>query len=293
MSLRIKFNLILGLAALFGTLVAGFIAYPYLQNNARDEVLDSARIMLESAQAVRSYTVSEIKPLLAMQQKRQFLPQTVPAYSAHKYIAKLQEKYPEYSYKEATLNPTNPIDRAVDWEVDIVNWFRGHDNATDLIGERDTPTGRYMYLSLPIKITNQSCLTCHDTPDRAPATMIQTYGPANGFGWKMNEIIGAQIVSVPMQVPLKRANQAFLVFMIAIIGIIALIGILLNILLHVVVIRPVNRVVQSADKVSMGALDAVELEVKGNDEIASLAKSINRMHRSLVNAVKMLDESGI
>jgi nitrogen fixation/metabolism regulation signal transduction histidine kinase len=100
-------------------------------------------------------------------------------------------------------------------------------------------------------------------------------------------------VSVPMQVPLKRANQAFLVFMIAIIGIIALIGILLNILLHVVVIRPVNRVVQSADKVSMGALDAVELEVKGNDEIASLAKSINRMHRSLVNAVKMLDESGI
>jgi HAMP domain-containing protein len=293
MSLRIKFNLILGLAALLGTVVAGFVAYPYLQNNAREEVLDSARIMLESARAVRGYTVSEIRPLLALQQKRQFLSQSVPAYSAHKYVAKLQEKYPEYSYKEAALNPTNPADRAVEWEADIVNWFRTNADAAELIGERDTPTGRHMYLSYPIRITDENCLSCHDTPDMAPQTMIEAYGPANGFGWKLNEIVGAQIVSVPMQVPLARATDTFYVFMLAILSIILLIGILLNILLHVVVIQPVNRVAKNADKVSMGALEAGELDVKGNDEIASLAKSINRMHRSLVNAVKMLDESEI
>jgi HAMP domain-containing protein len=293
MSLRIKFNLILGLAALLGTVAAGFVAYPYLQNNAREEVLDSARIMLESARAVRGYTVSEIRPLLALQQKRQFLSQSVPAYSAHKYVEKLQEKYPEYSYKEAALNPTNPADRAVEWEADIVNWFRGNDKSTELIGERDTPTGRHMYLSYPIQITNENCLACHDTPDMAPQTMIEAYGPANGFGWKLNEIVGAQIVSVPMQLPLARATQTFYVFMLAIVGIILLIGILLNILLHVVVIQPVNMVAKNADNVSMGALEAGELNVNGNDEIASLAKSINRMHRSLVNAVKMLDESDV
>ena len=251
MSLRIKFNLILGLAALLGTVAAGFVAYPYLQNNAREEVLDSARIMLESARAVRSYTVSEIRPLLALQQKRQFLSQSVPAYSAHKYVEKLQEKYPEYRYKEAALNPTNPADRAVEWEADIVNWFRGNDKAVELIGERDTPTGRHMYLSYPIRITNENCLTCHDTPDIAPQTMIEAYGPANGFGWKLNEIVGAQIVSVPMQLPLARASQTFYVFMLAIVGIILLIGVLLNVLLHVVVIQPVIRVANNADKVSM------------------------------------------
>ena len=291
MSLRIKFNLILGFAALLGTVAAGFGAYPYLQNNAREEVLDSARIMLESARAVRGYTVSEIRPLLALQQKRQFLSQSVPAYSAHKYVEKLQEKYPEYSYKEAALNPTNPADRAVEWEADIINWFRGNDKAVELIGERDTPTGRHMYLSYPIRITNENCLSCHDTPDIAPQTMIEAYGPANGFGWKLNEIVGAQIVSVPMQLPLARAAQTFNVFMLAIVGILILIGILLNVLLHIVVIQPVNRVAKNADKVSMGALEAGELDVNGNDEIASLAKSINRMHRSLVNAIKMLDES--
>lgn len=124
MSLRLKFNLIFGLASLLGVLVTGFLAHHLLQQNAREEVLDSARIMLESARAVRGYTVSEVRPLLELQQKRQFLPQTVPAYSARIYINKLQKKYPNYSYKEATLNPTNPVDRATGWEVDIVDWFR-------------------------------------------------------------------------------------------------------------------------------------------------------------------------
>ena len=53
MSLRLKFNLVLGLATLLGVVVSGFFAHHLLQQNAREEVLDSARIMLESAQAVR------------------------------------------------------------------------------------------------------------------------------------------------------------------------------------------------------------------------------------------------
>ena len=39
--------------------------------------------------------------------------------------------------------------------------------------------------------------------------MIKLYGTANGFGWKMDEIIGAQIVSVPMSLPLSMANETF------------------------------------------------------------------------------------
>ena len=293
MSLRLKFNLVLGLATLLGVVVAGVFAYHLLQQNAREEVLDSARIMLESAQAVRGYTVSEIRPLLALQQKRQFLPQTVPAYSARIYINKLQQKYPDYSYKEATLNPTNPADRAAEWEVDIVEWFRNHEQENELIGERDTATGRFLYLTHPIKITNEACLTCHSTPDNAPDTMIQTYGSTNGFGWQLNEVVGAQIVSVPMSLPLARADKAFRAFMASLIGVFLLIGILLNIMLQYAVIKPVRNMAENADRVSMGALDAAEFEIKGKDEISSLAQSFNRMHRSLLNAMKMLDESEV
>ena len=123
--------------------------------------------------------------------------------------------------------------------------------------------------------------------------MIKAYGSANGFGWQLNEVVGAQIVSVPMSLPLARAEKAFTIFMASLIAVFLLIAVLLNFMLQLTVIKPVRNMAQNADRVSLGALDAEELEIKGKDEISSLAQSFNRMHRSLANAIKMLDESGV
>jgi dTDP-4-dehydrorhamnose reductase len=59
----------------------------------------------------------------------------------------------------------------------------------------------------------ESCLPCHSTVDAAPKTMIERYGPANGFGWILNDVIAAQIISVPTEIPVARAKEAFTVFM--------------------------------------------------------------------------------
>jgi HAMP domain-containing protein len=64
----------------------------------------------------------------------------------------------------------------------------------------------------------------------------------------------------------------------------------LNLMLHYIIIRPVRRISAGALEVSMGKLDAPEVVVAGKDEISSLAVSFNRMHRSLANALKMLDD---
>ena len=291
MGLRLKFNLVLGLTTLIGLALAGFFVHGLLQKNARDEVLDQARLMMESALAVRGYTVGEIKPLLAVQQRRQFLPQTVPAYAAARYVGRLQKNHPEYSYREATLNPTNPANRATDWEADIVAYFRSHADAKELVGERDTATGPSLFLGRPIRITNEGCLDCHDTPARAPETLLAAYGDTNGFGWKLNGIVGTQVVSVPMSVPLQRAQEAFYSFLGALALVFLLVAVLMNVMLHVIIIRPVRALSAKADEVSMGALNVEELPVTGKDEISSLARSFNRMHRSLGSAVRMLDES--
>jgi len=290
MGLRFKFNLILSLTTLFGLLIAGLFSYKILQDNARQEVLEKARIMMESALAIRHYTVKEIKPLLAVQQRRKFLPQTVPAYAAHSYVRKLQVNYPEYSYKEATLNPTNPANRATEWESDIISYFRNSEKTKELVGERETATGRSLYLGHPIKINNPACLSCHGKPSEAPETLIDTYGDSNGFGWKHNEVVGAQVVSVPMSVPLQRAEETFIIFMGSLVFVFALLGLLLNIMLHIIVIKPLRTASNKANEVSMGNLNIEELKIKGRDEVASIGRSFNRMHRSLNNALKMLDE---
>ena len=289
MGLRFKFNLALIVTTLVGLGISAVVSQKLLEDNARKEVLEMARLMMESAVAVRSYTVSEIRPLLKVQQRRNFISQTVPAYAASRYIKQLQATHQEYSYKEATLNPTNPANRAAEWEADIVAWFRNHEGSDELIGERDTPTGPHLYMSRPITIKNPDCLLCHSTPAKAPETLIETYGSSNGFGWKVNETVGAQIVSVPMSVPLQRAEQTFYTFMIALVGIFLLIAIIFNLLLHYIVIKPVRAMSSKTDEISMGNLDVEELSVSGKDEISSLGRSFNRMHRSLANAVKMLE----
>lgn len=238
MGLRTKFNLGFLFASLAGLGLAGFVSHAILHDNAREEVLQSARIMMESATAVRNYTVSEIKPLLVIYQTRKFIPQTVPAYAASRYVGRFQEKHPEYSYKEATLNPTNPENRATDWEAEIVSWFSENPDAEELIGERDTAAGRQLYLGRPITIKNPDCLGCHETAEKAPRTMVEIYGPENGFGWKVGETIGTQLVSVPMSVPVARADKVFQTFMMTLCGIFFTLLILLNVMLHFWVLKP-------------------------------------------------------
>jgi Protein of unknown function (DUF3365) len=140
----------------------------------------------------------------------EFHPQSVPAFAATEIFGYLREKFPNYFYKEATLNPTNPRDRATDWETDIVNQFRGDTGQTEMSATRDTPNGISLFLARPIKVSNVSCLECHTTAEKAPVEMIKLYGTANGFGWKLDDIIGAQIVSVPLAVPLQSAQAAFI-----------------------------------------------------------------------------------
>ena len=288
MKLIVKINLVLFIVFAVGFAATGYVTNKLLQRNAKQEILENARIMMEAALAVRTYTNTQVKPLLLTQLKYSFPPQSVPAYSANEYFKQLRKKFPDYAYREATLNPTNPMNRATDWETDIVNIFRQSPDRTELVGERDTPNGKILYIARPMKV-EPGCLLCHDTAADAPRTMVERYGGDNGFGWKVNDILTAQIVSAPMQLPIQRANGVFTVSMVSLAAVFALIVLALNGLLILLVIRPVNRLSTLANEVSLGKLDVGEFELPGNDEIAKLSKAFGRMRKSLVEAIKILE----
>jgi protein-histidine pros-kinase len=289
MGLRLKFNLVLLVVFVFGLAVTAYISWGLLERNARDDVVRNADLMMEAALAIRTYTVDQVRPQLDLQLMRVFLPQSVPAYAATETLAQIKKKYPDYSYKEATLNPTNPRNRATDWEADLVQEFKNRAGLAQMIGERDTPTGRSLYIARPIKITNPACLPCHTTPEMAPATMVKYYGPANGFGWKLNDIIGAQVVSVPMTLPFRNAEHAFLAFMGSLTIVFALVFVVLNLMLSRMIIRPISRMSRAADQISTGNFEIAEFADKGKDEIAVLGLAFNRMRRSLQKALQMIE----
>src|SRR6516164_7879223 len=287
MRLLLKFNLVLLLVFAVGLVTTGLICRRLLRQNAQAEIMENARIMMEAAIAVRTYTATQIKPLLETQMKYSFLPQSVPAYSANAYFGQLQKAFPAYAYKEATLNPTNPVNRATDWESDLIQEFRKVHEKTEIIGERDTPNGRTLYMARPLKVSSPACLTCHDTVEGAPRTMVERYGDANGFGWKLNDIVTAQIVSVPMQLAVQRANGVFWTFMISLGGVFLLGIVAINLLLLFLVIRPVNQLSTMASSVSLGNSDITEFPVVGQDEIAEPSLSFNRMGRSPAEPMKL------
>ena len=276
-------------AFLVGLALLVAFSWQVARQDARHQVEQEAAIMLEQATAVRQYTEGQIAPLLADQNQRHFLPQTIPFYAAETTMRALGEKFPEYVYKEAALNPTNPADKATDWEAGMIDEFRRDPTRTSFSIIRDSPTGAMLSIARPVRITDKDCLGCHSTPQAAPAAMVDLYGPKNGFGWQLGAVEGAQIVSVPMQVALGRENQQLLVHVGGLAAIFAITLLLLNLLLHFVIIRPIRRISALAVEVSTGRTEAPEFSERGHDEITSLAASFNRMRRSLASAMRLLD----
>jgi protein-histidine pros-kinase len=292
MRLLLKFNLIFLLVLGAGIAVTAVLAQRYLRSAAREEVFQEARLMMETISATRTYTTKQVRPPLEILQKRDktFYAQTVPAFGAQQIFGYLHADFRDYSYREATLNPTNPSDRAVDWEADVVNYFRNDRSQREVSGERDTPTGRSLYFAKPL-VATEACLECHSVPKAAPPPMVKIYGTNNGFGWKPNEIVAAQIISVPMSRPLAAAAEAFRTIIVWMIGISVAVLLLLNIALYFAVVRPVTAMSRAADEISRGNLNVPELPVKGKDEISRLADAFNRMHRSLAKAMKLLEDN--
>ncbi|HZU89296.1 MAG TPA: DUF3365 domain-containing protein, partial [Stellaceae bacterium] len=172
MGLKAKFNLVMLATFLVGLTLAAWLSYVVVLQDAREEVLQQARIMIDAASAVRGYTDKEVGPLLEAQNSIRFLPQTIPFFAAQAVLRRLPARYRDYAYKEASLNPKNPADQAMGWQADIINAFQSNPIRQELLVERNTPEGPTLNLARPVRLDSEGCLSCHSTPEKAPSSMI-------------------------------------------------------------------------------------------------------------------------
>lgn len=290
MKLMAKFNVILLLVFALAGLGISHVARRFLDDSARNLVLQQAKVMMASAQAVRDYTATNIEPLL---RTSDFHPETVPNYGAIVTFKLLKKNYPEYVYKETALNPRNLEHRPEDWEAEVIQYLRDRPGEAEYSGEREAATGRILYLARPIKMEAE-CMVCHSTPEMSPASMVKQYGSVNGFGWDrvgLNNVVGAQIVMVPMTLPIQIANQAYRNLLLYLACTLLLTMLALDVAVYLFVIRPLAAVSSTAYRVSKGEKNVPPLPVKGKDEIAKVNASFNRMQTSLSKALKMLQKN--
>src|SRR4051812_2655989 len=180
MGLGLRFNIILATCYLLGLGLSLWPFYQLSRREAVDQLQSQIDVLRAQALSLRRYTSEEIQPLLADQSNIQFLPQTVPSFSAQTTFHNFREFYPQFFYKEAALNPTNPADLANDWERQLIEKLRADPSLEKDATVRETEGGAHYTVTYPLVIKDQNCLACHSTPDKAPASMVALYGSKNG-----------------------------------------------------------------------------------------------------------------
>jgi len=288
-----KFNLSLMLIFIIGISLSGAALSAGLQQRAQEHVNSKAQILIQTINSVRNYTQEQVNPLLAprLENEPGFIPQAIPTFSAREVFENFRknEEYKNFFYKDAALNPTNLRDQADKFESDLVKYFRDHPDKKEDSGFRNLPEGKVFYMARPFAITQQKCLQCHSTPSVAPKSLLDAYGTENGFGWKLNEIVAAQIISVPAEEVFANAHRSFSLVMGVLIVIFALVVIAVNFLLKRLVLERIIKIAKTAQEISTRKMDA-NFEETSQDEIGALAVAFNRMKSSFEIALNLLNQ---
>lgn len=271
------------LALLLGA--GGF--YAVLHERAVQRTALEAGRFLTTATAIRTYTDANVGPALQGLPADQFHAESVPAFAAQSVYRRVQQAYPDYTYREPTLNPTNPADRPTPFDVELIDRFRADPNLTELRGVRSGENGSVYYMARPIK-AREGCLVCHDTPQRAPAAMLAKYGPNNGFGWKLDETIGIQSLTVPAADELRETGEIALILAGGLLIVFAATYFALTMSIDSLVVRPLRTLAQAAESASTSADMTSPLPAAGATEIRAIASAIERLRISLSKALKRL-----
>ena len=248
--------------------------------------------MAKSAHATLAYTDEEVSPVLQKtpQHSNDFLPQTIPFYAANTTFKRLRAaSYTDYVMREAALNPTNLDDRATEWEVDLITYFRNNPGQTQQDGTRDTPTGSRAVLRHP-----DHCR--FGLPESATARFRSRRSQWSSTTDATTDSDGSRTTwwarrssRCPWRCPSRKQTRVSATCSISLGAIFLLTVILIDVAMYMIVIRPLRRVSKNADIISKGEIDLPPLEIKGKDEIAEVTASFNRMHTSLVKAFEMLN----
>ena len=296
-SLGAKFNLILLSVFVLGS-AAGYVSLQYvMQKRSQQQVANDADMLLKTMNAVRDYTSQNVGPHLKLMQETSpnFIAETVPGFSAREVFEQLRGKagYNDYAYKEASPNPTNLRDKADTFEEKLVQNFESDGNATRTSGFRPGDNGKpaVFYTAAPLRIKQQSCLVCHTTPDMAPATLVQKYGPDNGFGWKLNQVVAAQIVYVPAESVMAQGRQHAQWVTGLFMGVFVLVILLINLLLRRTVLRPLHHLAVATEAIGRGDIArfndsadgrAVRVTSARTDEFGTLAAGFTKMGDAVI-----------
>ncbi len=283
MSIRTRFLLLIGILSLLATLGIAYASYQFSVNSAVEEAKAKGQIVFDYIESSRQYYKQhQRKLIMELIPKNEFIPELQSGFTLTRGVAEtFLKKNPDYVFKQASLDPLHLPNKADKDDLEIINTFKKQPNKKYDDG-RITKNGKsYYFFAKPIKVEEEKCLRCHGDPVNAPEEQKRIYGTEHGYNWKLGDIASAYIVYVPLQkaFDLAKKESFNLVFIGAVI--VAVMMAVLWFFFNLYIISPISMLEKRATEISLGKNLSETIATSTNDEIGSLARSIDRLRISV------------
>jgi HAMP domain-containing protein len=287
MSIRVRFIVIIGVLSLVASIFLAYVSYQFSVKNAMADARTQGAIVFNMIDSSRMYFKKSQRPLVfELVEEDRFYPEIMSGFVMTRGVWEIFEKrFPGYKYKQATIDPLFPPNKADDAEIKLIKMFEDKKGTKNTEGIMTKSGKQYYYFARPITV-GEKCLRCHGTPDEAPKDQVEIYGTDSGYDWHKGQIVSTSIVYVPLDSAMAAAKKsATSLFAMGSAGIVLLMGVIWFFLSRGVVV-PLAKLQQKTTQISLGKELNDDIGVNSKDEIGDLAKAIDRLR---ISTAKLLE----
>lgn len=287
MSIRVRFIVVIGVLSLLASVILAYVSYQFSVKNAMADAKTQGEIVFNMIDSSRMYFKKTQRPLIGeLVEDDRFYPEIMSGFVMTRGVWEIFEKrFPGYKFKQATLDPLYPSNKADADEKKLIQAFGKEKGKKNTEGIMEKNGKQYYYFARPIPV-GEKCLRCHGAPEEAPKDQIEIYGSENGYDWRLGEVVSASVVYVPLDRAMAAAKKsATSLFAMGSAGIVILMGVIW-VFLSSGVVAPLARLQKKTTQISLGKELNEDIGVSSKDEIGDLAKAIDRLR---ISTAKLLE----
>lgn len=288
MGIRSRFMIIMAIIFGIATVGIGTASYLFSKKSALQEAQSKGQLIFTYIMATQEFYRTKQQPLIMeIVEKDRFYPELMSGFVLTRgTFDNFKKNLKGYDFKQATINPLYPPNKADQWETELIESFKKQPELKSSEGTMRKGGETYFYLAKPITVEGKSCLRCHGNPNEAPKDQVEIYGTKNGYNWKNGETVAAYVVYISVEEALANARKGAITLCLIGAGclLIALLGIW--VFMDRFVVNPIVRLSSKAEEISLGKNLETPVDIKQNDEIGALANAIERLRMSMVRVLK-------
>jgi len=280
-----RFNWVLIGLYLLAIIIAAPTIYWVTTQQVNEQAERELETLVDMVTSIQGYVARDLRPFF-MENNLFHSPGFSGIVATSLIAGNFHKLQPDYYIKNVSDNPLNPDNSPKPLENELLNEFRGDRGLKNVTraGEID---GRQLLISAAPKLSKPGCLRCHGDIEKAPKQISDEFAGPAGYNYRPNDVVGVSVVGVPMANVQELALQRTGIVLIVLTVLFGLILIAVNRLVRNNLLSPILEITEAAHAISRGKLDTL-IEVKRDDEIGDLARSVELVRRSFGKLIQRM-----